>query len=62
MCTMSDISKLRNDMTIELLNASESLANFCHAYGMQDTENGWIKCDNCEWWYHLKYVNKLKKL
>ena len=48
MCTMSDISKLCIDMAIELLNASELLDYFCHYCGMQDTDNGWIKCDNCE--------------
>ena len=57
---MSDISKLHNDMAFELLNASESLDNFCYACGMRDTDNGWAKCDNSEWWYHLNCVKLME--
>ncbi|XP_065906091.1 uncharacterized protein [Dysidea avara] len=63
--TISNINDTRKSMAITLLDASEPLLNYCRACGMcdstEDEENNWIRCDYCDWWFHLTCVNKSRK-
>ncbi|XP_065885265.1 uncharacterized protein [Dysidea avara] len=57
-----DIYRLRNDMAVDLLAASEPLNDYCHSCGMiglvDDDTTPLVRCNSCSWGYHRQCLRR----